>query len=284
MYEMEVAPPGSVWEKLSIAIDEINADNRLAVKITTTEIQPPKQTWDNIAKSISPQEVIPTPEVVPINRKSRVVRLRTLAAAAAFIGIILVSWLFINKTEEPGELTTTGVGVENENPASIDTNNSNQPATQPKADDDKLLSVNPTLTIAAITNKNNLPKKSFRNRTGTISKYELELQDEIMNEKPGEKVFDQPIDDLSLVTAEENYMTMVNSNGRLVKIPAHFAHLAPHLQDKPVSEDIYEVMFGEGAYWKETLSEWRKKVISMPVASGDAFTSFIELLKSVQDK
>jgi hypothetical protein len=98
------------------------------------------------------------------------------------------------------------------------------------------------------------------------------------------KSFDQPIDDLSSVTADQHYMTMVNSNGRLVKIPAELAHLAPHMQDKPISEDIYEVMFGEGTYWKETMSEWKKKIASLPVSSGDAFTSFIELLKTVQDK
>ena len=104
------------------------------------------------------------------------------------------------------------------------------------------------------------------------------------SETPGGNSFGQSIDDLSLVTSDQNYFTMVNANGRLVKIPAEFANLAPHLQNKPVSEDYYEVMFGEGAYWKETLNEWRKKVASLPISSGDAFTSFIELLKTVQDK
>jgi len=32
------------------------------------------------------------------------------------------------------------------------------------------------------------------------------------------------------------------------------------------------------------MSEWKKKIASLPVSSGDAFTSFIELLKTVQDK
>ena len=104
------------------------------------------------------------------------------------------------------------------------------------------------------------------------------------SETPGGNSFGQSIDDLSLVTSDQNYFTMVNANGRMVKIPAQFANLAPHLQNKPISEDYYEVMFGEGAYWKETLNEWRKKVASLPASSGDAFTSFIELLKTVQDK
>ena len=74
-----------------------------------------------------------------------------------------------------------------------------------------------------------------------------------------------------------------NANGRLVKIPAQLASLAPHLQDKPVSEDYYEILYGGAAYWKETLNEWRKKLVWAP-ASGDAFNSFVEFLKSVQNK
>ncbi len=101
---------------------------------------------------------------------------------------------------------------------------------------------------------------------------------------PLAKSFDRSIDDLSSVTSDQNYLTMVNANGRLVKIPNQLASLAPHLQDKPISEDIYEVMFGEGTYWKETLNEWRKKIVAAPVTSGDAFTSFVELLKNVQDR
>ena len=33
LYEMEVMPPAAVWEKLSVNIDEINADNSIAKKV-----------------------------------------------------------------------------------------------------------------------------------------------------------------------------------------------------------------------------------------------------------
>jgi hypothetical protein len=105
-----------------------------------------------------------------------------------------------------------------------------------------------------------------------------------INETPVEKKFTEPIGDLSMVAEGNNYMTMVNTNGRLVKIPARLAHLAPRMQDKPVKEDYYEVMFGEGAFWQETLDDWRKKLALAPIASGDNFSSLIELLKSVQGR
>ncbi|HEY5772258.1 MAG TPA: hypothetical protein VIS75_06490, partial [Chitinophagaceae bacterium] len=132
--------------------------------------------------------------------------------------------------------------------------------------------------------KQNKPGGTRNNRIYAASQTSNVQYASLNSETPGGNSFGQSIDDLSLVTADQTYLTMVNANGRLVKIPAQFANLAPHLQNKPVSEDYYEVMFGEGAYWKETLNEWRKKVASVPISSGDAFTSLIELLKTVQDK
>ena len=41
LYEMEVMPPAAVWEKLSINIDEINADNPIAKKVLDAALTPP---------------------------------------------------------------------------------------------------------------------------------------------------------------------------------------------------------------------------------------------------
>ena len=40
LYEMEVTPPASVWEKLSVNIDEINADNLIGKKVLDAELTP----------------------------------------------------------------------------------------------------------------------------------------------------------------------------------------------------------------------------------------------------
>jgi hypothetical protein len=58
--------------------------------------------------------------------------------------------------------------------------------------------------------------------------------------------------------------------------------LVPHLQDKPITEDYYEFMFGEGAYWKEKMNDWRQKLATSPVSSGDLFSNMVELLKSAE--
>lgn len=281
LYEMEVTPPATVWEKLSVNLDEINADNLIGKKVLDAELTPPVSAWQNISIAINTEE-----KKEPVKR-GVVINFKRFAAAAIVIGIIAVAWIiYQNNNQATTALTSTEENL-------VKPTSSNDTGSVIKKTDennyiDSLIdlsmpdpqrSIASTDVIERINNKANHFRKN-RNLAQTASVQYVALN----NEKPGGNSFGQSIDDLSLITADQNYLTMVNANGRLVKIPAQFANLAPHLQNKPVSEDYYEVMFGEGAYWKETLNEWRKKVASLPVSSGDAFTSFIELLKTVQDK
>lgn len=312
LYEMEVMPPAAVWEKLSLTIDEINADNVIAWKIAANEVFPPASLWEKLSSSIDEMNAddiisrnVANAEVLPPasvwekikdsigiaeepykEKKGRVINLRSLAAAAVFIGVIFAAWLLLrnNNTVKTDAIAESDKKIESK--TTPDTNATIKKEDVIKADAPPatvlIAAANPqSVNSKAIKNKEafNRNNKTIATRLATAVEYAT-----LKNEVPGEKSFDKPIDDLTLVTASQNYMTMVNSNGRLVKIPSELAQLAPHLQDKPLSEDIYEVMFGEGTYWKETMDEWRKKLLSAPVASGDAFTSFIELLKTIQSK
>jgi hypothetical protein len=276
---MEVIPPPAVWEKLSLYIDEINADNVVSGKVLNAEFIPPPQVWEKINSTINIAE-----EQQP-RKKAVVINLRRLAAAAIFIAIIATAWILIRSNNQ----TSSGLAGTDDNPvnknSSTDTNSVKTKKESPGPVD---IVVEPG-GKAVVASASGLPQSTKTRKNNSFNKHRSNLvpqsavQYAALNAPLG-KSFHQPIDDLSSVTADQHYMTMVNSNGRLVKIPAELAHLAPHMQDKPISEDIYEVMFGEGTYWKETMSEWKKKIASLPVSSGDAFTSFIELLKTVQDK
>ena len=274
LYEIEVMPPAAVWEKLSLSIDEINADNTLSTKVLEAEFTPPVTAWENISIAIGAAE-----KKEPA-KKGTVINFRRIAVAAIFIGLIVTAWVLF----KPSNQTTAGlvnVPTEVKKPVT-NTNNSTEKIDTKKEDDIPVIaSIDVTTPQTFATKKRN---GQFVRHNDIITAQLVTGQSPSLNNELSARSFDKPIDDLSLVTADQHYMTMVNANGRLVKIPAELAHLAPHLQDKPVSEDFQEIMFGEGAYWKETLSEWRKKIASVPVSSGDGFTSLIELLKSVQDK
>ena len=274
LYEMEVKPPQAVWEKLSVSIDEINEDNLVARKVLNTELTPPLSVWEKIDSTIN---VI---EQKPFQKKGTIINLRRLAAAAIFIGIIVTSWIIFKNNNQ----RSAGLAVENPvETKPVPDSNKNQPITN-ELKQNELPTTNSNLSLASALPAIKFKRKDAITRNKNYIAYQpTKASFASLNSQRVEKNFDLPIDDLSSVTSDQNYFTMVNSNGRLVKIPAQLASLAPHLQDKPVEEDFYEVMFGEGTYWKETLNEWRKKLISTST-SGDAFTSFVELLKSVQNK
>lgn len=278
LYEIEVMPPAVVWEKLSLTIDEINADNPLAKKVLDTTLTPPAAAWENISIAIGIEEIkAPAKRGVMINFKR-------LAAAAIFIGVVITAWIVFRNNNRNDTLAGVKNDIGTKTPTDTNSNN------EKKAENIQQSDLSPGTSIAAVNPATTIKNK--RNKSGGTRNNRIYAASQTSNiqyaalntETPGGNSFGQSIDDLSLVTSDQNYLTMINANGRLVKIPAQFANLAPHLQNKPISEDYYEVMFGEGAYWKETLNEWRKKVASLPAPSGDAFTSFIELLKTVQDK
>jgi len=278
LYEIEVMPPAAVWEKLSVNIDEINTDNPIAKKVLDATFTPPAAAWENISVAIGIEE-----KKEPAKR-GILINFKRLAAAAIFIGVIITAWIVFRNNNRND--TLAGVQIEKETKTSTDTNSN----TEKKIENIQQPDISQSTSIASVNpetiskNKRNKSENARNNRIYAASQTSNVEYTALNSETPGGNSFGQSIDDLSLVTSDQNYFTMVNANGRLVKIPAEFANLAPHLQNKPVSEDYYEVMFGEGTYWKETLNEWRKKVASLPVSSGDAFTSFIELLKTVQDK
>lgn len=278
LYEMEVTPPAAVWENLAASLDEINADNAVARKLSTTKIAPPAEAWKAIETLLRKENKKPAPKkIITFN-------FRRMAAAALLAGIAISGWLLVRNGSEKDSVVSeaTNPPIEQNPGIKEEQVKKGMPNTAPLSND-VLVSVSPKKAFARrpkASNRKQSTVKENRNEISGTANEAVVLQKTLT----GTKSFDKPIDDLSLVTAGDKYMTMVNANGRLSKIPVELAHLAPHLQDKPVEEDYFEILFGEGAFWKETLNEWRKKVATVPVSSGDAFTSFIELLKTVQNK
>ena len=277
LYDMEVMPPAAVWEKLSLDIDEINTDNPIAKKVLDAALIPPAAVWENIKTAIGT-------EGKKEPKRGVVINFRKLAAAAIFIGVVITSWIVFRNNNRNDTLAGTQNGIETKTSTDTNSNNEKKVENIQQADLSRGASIEAINPETITKSKRNRFEATRNNRIYAAAQTSNFQYASLNSETPGGNSFGQSIDDLSLVTSDQNYFTMVNANGRLVKIPTEFANLAPHLQNKPVSEDYYEVIFGEGEYWKETLNEWRKKVATLPISSGDAFTSFIELLKTVQDK
>lgn len=278
---MEVPPPLQAWDKLSAKLNEINTDAVVASKMLQAELTPPAGVWENIKNSFLIEEKPGT------EKKTVIINLKKLAVAAIFIGLMATAWLlFFNQPKETNNIATTHTTEQTPSILSEKKEpDSENGGSEPKAIISDIATVTPikknqtkktaySIPSAFVQTKHFIPPAEMDNNPS------LAIQKEV----PGNKLFDQPIDDLSMIAANEHYMTMVNANGRMVKIPAHLAHLAPRLQDKPITEDYFEILYGEGAFWKDKLNTWRQKLATSPVASGDIFSNMVELLKSMDSQ
>jgi len=273
LFEMEVSPPEQVWERLSLSLDEINADNKIAAKLYNTENTEVPFIWEEI------KTILNTGESAFPQKRGIVINFKRLAVAAVFVGLILSAWLlFFNPKQKKSDIAETETKTlrdkEKANIPELSDTNNPEPNSQSIASNKEVVNKIPDQNIG-ISNAKTKSEIAPAFTIGRSSKI-------FLTEKPGNKVFNRPIDDLSIVASNGNYMTMVNTNGRIVKIPNHLAYLAPRLQDKPINEDLHEIMFGEGAYWNDKLNNWRQKLATSPVSSGDIFSNMIDLLKTMQ--
>lgn len=278
MYDMEVNPPPGVWELLSKNLDEINKDNPLAKKLYETEVIPAPANWEKIKDALdTPVEEIVTKRSIPV--------IRYMTAAALLAGIAVSLWLVFRTSPDEGKQVQVTPTPETEqkklpedNALSIPVpdNNNVTISEQPSSSEKTKSSV--VFASASLTNKKNEARKA--NDFIPISDKITELS--LLSAAMVEDILQKPeFGDLSLVSSDDQYLTMVNANGRLVKIPVHLAHLAPRFQNKPVEEDYYEIIFGQGSYWKEKFDQWRQSLATNPSMNGDIFSSVIAVLRSI---
>src|SRR5678815_3284940 len=110
LYEMEVTPPATVWEKLSVTIDEINADNIIGERVLDAELTPPASAWQNIRVAIN------TAEKKEPAKRGLVINFKRLAAAAIFIGVIITAWLVFRNNKGDDALAGVQNGIEQKTP------------------------------------------------------------------------------------------------------------------------------------------------------------------------
>lgn len=134
LQQFEVAPPPSVWDKISSRLDEefVNEDLQLSAKLENVAIEPPASSWDKIAAELDgqPTDVSPAPKTIPL-------LYRRIAIAALIAGVVGVTALFLftgnNKSivdPQPGNQVVVTVP---------DTHNSSQtPATQEQQNPQKI--------------------------------------------------------------------------------------------------------------------------------------------------
>jgi len=278
MLHMEISPPAGVWSLIDRELDEINGDNVIAGKLYDAEISPGRSAWESISDSLEKP-------MVPTGRRKYKPVLRYLAAAAITVGIVFSLWLVFRHSPSDAPQNASVRSAKNQQTLTQDSSHElntpteGNPVLEPGSEPG-----NPSKGTALVKVSAAKHAVAVENRNGFEPLRDEESHPEPLVMAIAEDLPRKPeFDDLSLVAADDQYMTMMNANGRLVKIPVQLAHLAPRFQNKPFDENFYEIMFNEGSYWKETFDLWRQNLATNPSMNGDVFSSVIALLKSVED-
>lgn len=277
---MEVTPPDQVWEKLAASLDEINSDRNLADRIWKTEYTPPAGVWNKI------EEQLLLDEAPVYSKKPVFFPFKKLAIAALIAGLVVTTWLLWFTTGE--KISTQPASAMNRDTTSLQSPNI------VKGKPEILIKEKPVLgsvtVFPSLQKRSQVHQPVFASQLSQILPRSAPVPAEAIFNVPLSinqeiqitKKFDVPDEDLTWIAVNNRYTTLLNANGRMVKIPVALVHLAPYFQNKPIVEDFFEILYGEGTFWKEKLSQWQKKVASLPVSSGDLFSGLVELLKTVE--
>lgn len=285
LLQYEVAPPATVWEKISGQLDQefIPADAMLSMKMEKASVAPPSHSWDNIAATLHPKS---SSKVIPIVYKR-------IAVAAIVAGLIALSAVyFLNDNNSAQINNTVALNSTSKSPGNA------SPSTQ---------SYSPNTTgkeakaFAAITQERSSAKRSYskKNIVTSVPPYltyaELELEP-----APVRTVADiqQPVEveappirdargniimDYSVISKPNDpYITITSPSGIQTKISNKFLHCLSYLNSDASSS---ETGYDEGMEWKNKFEEWRNKLLSegafVPAASN--FFDIFELKALIEE-
>ncbi|MEO7984109.1 MAG: hypothetical protein ABI688_08505, partial [Bacteroidota bacterium] len=81
LYNIQLAPPLQVWQRISAALDEPTMINDYSAKLAGMEVTPPVTVWDKIKTSLDAEQ-----ETIP--QRMRISSFLKYAAAAVLIGFL----------------------------------------------------------------------------------------------------------------------------------------------------------------------------------------------------
>lgn len=282
LYDLEVAPPVQVWDKINIALDE--EDLKLGSKLYEAAIEPPAGIWNKIAEEIDE----PAAKVVPLPFIKRVRPLLRYAAAAILITALVFAGNLILNTggEDPitvqGTTTITNPGI----PPSTGSTEENSSNNLPDPSTDRVITDNlerntrsvssrPVLALAPSTRASHMIYSEYENQPAVLqSNFSLdELENGLQQLNGGVFSF---TDDGYATQALNRYVTLIRPDGYVIRMSTKFADMIGCMYSSGVVNDNEDC--------RQQINQWRTRMAKAPVTpSPDNFMDILSLLNSLQE-
>lgn len=293
LQQFEVAPPLTVWDKISRQLDEeFNAaDSRLSSQLDDASIIPPAGVWDTINAQLNNE--------IPAENQSRKVipLLVRIAIAAAVIGVMFIGGLYFlnndqrdnnvvknipravtpppaaSKPDQP-ELSDSSdhALVRNEKPAQAFKKVINRSAPRSPAAPDE---AEPAGQIADLTvNPEQAPLYDLQ----TVSALQpVSVTAPPLRDKKGNIILDASL----IGKPDDEYITVTGPNGKQTKISSKFLGCLSYINATLTSNDSDE----RAIQCKTQFEEWREKILSQPefIPTANNFFDIFELKDLIQE-
>lgn len=291
LQQFEVAPPPSVWDKIShqLVNEFVAGDINVSSKLENASMTAPVGMWDKINAELNnpaEEEVLSIPESVITEKNKTIPLYRRIAVAAIIIGLLFTAGIyFLNSNETGKELVST----------------------LPKTKAPTVVVDNTPPTLATITPPSvvgrRIESKAPRKRNNTA--FATQAESEEYTSVPEEAhLYDlqtvsalQPVSvsgpplrdtkgniilDASLISnPEDEYIVVTGPNGKQTKISSKFLSCLGYINASLSSNN----MDPRELRCKTQFEEWRKKILAQPgfIPTANNFFDIFELKDMLQE-
>lgn len=284
LYAAVVTPPPAAWDAVSASLDELYPGNRFPSTLYNLEAAPPVSAWDKIASALdSGEKKTPRPRIAVMPW------MRYAAAAVILAAIAFGSVRILGKQEEAGQEVATGNGTSLPikeglpgNPLKETPSNTATPADQQ--------------SLAAEEARNDAALEQSKHTYAS-----LDRGDKKRMKKVSEEFFQLPADPIEVAanfnpvhTYEELACTDVNTpvfaGSSTIDIAGRYAMLLTpeghYIRISKKLGDLVCCVSGEQQDDEclDQLKKWRKKIANSPVApSPGNFMDIVDLVNALKD-
>lgn len=301
LYDLEVDPPGSLWQKIATVLDE-EASPELSKKLYDLEVPPPSNTWEKIKETLEEEKIDEYParlhdlEVTPpagtwnqiaaeldaqsslprINSNKRIITLAKYAVAASVLIAMVFGTVYLFRSGSSGEamaLIPLSARIDSGDKA---TSNIDKPLPGASATTNNLPKERTFLARANTTSKKRslIQQAEYVAQTSTMSTGMVSAssanfqQASLRGTIPGSDC---------LVSDGDRYMTFMNPDGYLIRISKKLGEALGCYYSNGNSKEYKNC--------QDQIKKWREKIAQSPTTSSpDNFMDILNIIKSAQEE
>jgi len=286
LLQFEVAPPSTVWDKISHQLDDefVSIDANVSSKLENASIAAPADLWDKIAEEISEKDQPQTKTYPLIYRR--------IAVAALIAGLIVTGGLFYINRNVPGNEIVNIVPekkvpqtIVEEQPKNRDSGNQAL-----MAQDVSVIKKNKKKSVPQTVKKEvdyiNVDEQSASSNSEQAPVYDPQTVSALqpvsvsappLRDKKGNIIFDASL----ISKPDDEYITVTGPNGKQTRISNKFLSCLGYINAGFISND----MDSRGIHCKTQFEEWRNRILEQPafIPTANNFFDIFELKDLIQE-